>query len=251
MSFYDLSKEEREKLAGEIHKKILSALSSGSVIYIHNVFADADTYIRKTAYLAVGRIYEAEKGLKKNILRLLEDLISSKEFHIRQTAINAAGEIGKSDFEMIESIMEKGMIDKHPSPRNAVIGSLKKMGEINPVPVLKFAAKFIHHPDKEVRREICHGLELRGRTHPEEILPLLRELEYENTARVKHMLIHVIGQISYKEGCLAIVIESLKNWDNKEILQISVKEIINVHKRYKNFAAMSRREAETYIKKNV
>lgn len=51
------------------------------------------------------------------------------------------------------------------------------MGEKNPKPVLTWAKKYLHHADKEVRREICHGIELRGRTHPQDILPLLKELQ--------------------------------------------------------------------------
>jgi HEAT repeat protein len=188
MSFYDLPKEKREKLAAEIQQKILSDFSRGAVKYIQKTFSDNDTYIRKTAYIAVGRIYGAEKKLQKNILRILQGLLSAKDFRVRQTAINAAGEIGRTDFEKIEIIMEKGLFDEHHSPRNAVIWSLKKMGEKNPEPALKFAAMYIHHPDKEIRREICQGLELRGRTHPEEILPLLRELEFDSAARVKNTL---------------------------------------------------------------
>ncbi len=250
MSFYDLSKEEREKLAGGIYKKILSGLSSGSGNYIHNVFADTDTYIRKTAYLAVGKIFSAEKNQRKNILGALDVLLLSNDFRVRQTAINAAGEIGKTDFNEIEGIMEKGLFDEHHSPRNAVIGSLKKMGEKNPLPVVKFAARFIHHPDKEIRREICHGLELRGRTHPEEILPLLQELEFDPETRVKNTLVHVIGQISYKEGCLGKVIRSLRGWKNAEIVAGAISEIISVHDRYKNFAVMTQNEAKKYIEKN-
>ena len=39
--------------------------------------------------------------------------------------------------------------------------------------------KYLHHPGKEVCREICHGIELRGRTHPQDILPLLKELQFD------------------------------------------------------------------------
>ena len=82
---------------------------------------------------------------------------------MRQTTINAAGEIGMHDFAPIEHLMEAGLFDKHHSIRNAVFGSIKKMGEKNPKPVLAFAKRFLHHEDKEIRREICHGIELRGR----------------------------------------------------------------------------------------
>lgn len=251
MSFYDLPKEKREELAAEIQQKILADFNCGTSKHIQKTFSDSDTYIRKTAYIAVGRIYGFERKLQKNILETLIHLLSAKDFRVRQAVINAAGEIGKTDFEKIESIIEKGLFDERHSPRNAVIGSLKKIGEKNPGPMIKFAAKFIHHPDKEIRREICHGLELRGRAHPEEILPLLRELEFDSTARVKNTLVHVIGQISYKEGCLAVVIKHLKRWKNKEIVNLAIIEIINVHERYKNFSKMTQSEAIKYIEKNI
>jgi hypothetical protein len=95
----------------------------------------------------------------------------------RQTAINGAGEIGKTDFEPVAQYFDTGLFDAPHSVRNAVIGSVKKMGEKNPVPVLQWARKYLHHPNKEIRREICHGIELRGRTHPGDILPLLKELK--------------------------------------------------------------------------
>ncbi len=49
------------------------------------------------------------------------------------------------------------------------------MGEKNPEPVLTWAKNYLYHADKEIRMEICHGIELRGRTHPQDILPLLKE----------------------------------------------------------------------------
>ena len=170
---------------------------------------------------------------------------------IRQTTINAAGEIGIKDFSAVERLMEKGLYDGHHSVRNAVIGSIKKMGEKNPKPVLAFAKRFLHHEDKEIRREICHGIELYGRTHPESVLPILKELQYEKTARVRNTLIHVIGQISYKKDCLPKVIAHLKTWENKELVSEALDEIIDVHERYKNFAALTQKGAKEYIKKNI
>ena len=121
------------------------------------------------------------------------------------------------------------------------------MGQKNPVPVLHWAKKYLHHPDKEIRREVCHGIELRGRTHPENILPLLKELQYDTTARVRNTLIHVIGQISYKKDCLPTVIKELKKWDNVALVQKAILEIIDVHDRYRDFACLSQEEAAKYI----
>ena len=145
--------------------------------------------------------------------------------------------------------MEQGLFDEHHSVRNAVIGSIKKMGEKNPKPVLNFAKKYLKHKDKEIRREICHGIELRGRTHPQDILPLLKELQNDTTSRVRNTLVHVIGQIAYKKGCLETVVADLKTWKNKELVRDALDEIVDVHDRYKNFSVKTQAEAIKYISK--
>ena len=127
-------------------------------------------------YFSIGRIYFEHKNFQVKIIKKLHELYQSEDFKVRQTVINAAGEIGKKDFEAVRSFFDKGLFDKHHSPRNAVIGSIKKMGEVNPKPVLNWVKKYLHHEDKEIRREICHGIELRGRKYPQDILPLLQEL---------------------------------------------------------------------------
>lgn len=251
MGFYDLDKQQRQKLVSEISNKIEIDLNRKQKPAILNYFSDDDTYIRKSAYIAVGRIYKANKDLQGQIVTTLEKLLDSENEKIRQTAVNAAGEIGIFRFSVIENIMHKGLFDPHHSVRNAVIGSIKKMGEKNPVPVLAFAKIYLHHPDKEIRREICHGIELRGRKHPEDILPLLKELQFDKTARVRNTLVHVLGQIAYKKGCLEIVTADLKTWDNKELVADAIEEIIDVHERYKNFAFKTQKQAIDYIEKHI
>ena len=250
MAFYDLSKQARTETVHKIGKELLHELSSGKLKKIPAYFGDEDTYIRKTAYLSIGKIYKAEKDLRSAIIRMLDLLFQEEDFKIRQTVINAAGEIGKNDFKIVEHIFNKGLFDEHHSPRNAVIGSIKKMGEVNPKPVLHWAKKYLHHPDKEIRREICHGIELRGRKYPQDILPLLKELQYDKTARVSTTLVHVIGQIAYKKGCLETVIEDLKTWDNQSLVKDAIEEIIDVHNRYKNFSVYTQEEAINYIAKH-
>jgi hypothetical protein len=165
--------------------------------------------------------------------------------------VNAAGEIAMRDFAVVEDLFHKGLFDEHHSVRNAVIGSMKKAGEKNPKPVLSFAKKYLSHPDKEIRREICHGIELRGRTHPEDILPLLKKLQHDKTARVRNTLVHVLGQIAYKKGCLETVIADLKSWENKALVQDAVEEIIDVHYRYRNFTILTQDEAREYIEREM
>jgi HEAT repeat protein len=250
MAFYELDKTSRQALVDHIHKELLSSIQKQESHFLKVYFGDEDAYIRKTAYLAIGKIYAHSPELRSTILPLLFNLFTSQDQKIRQTTVNAAGEIGKNDFAPIEQIMEQGLFDKDPTVRNAVIGSLKKMGEKNPLPTLVFARCFLHHEDKEIRREICHGIELRGRTHPQDILPLLKELEFDKTARVRTTLVHVLGQISYKKGCLATVIAHLKTWENEEVVKKAMDEIVDVHRRYAKFAALSQAEAVALIAKN-
>lgn len=248
MAFYDLPTEERAKMVITIGDHILAELINGKLKRTISYFKDEDTYIRKSAYLSVGRLYSAYKGLQQKIIQVLDKLLLEGDFKIRQTVINAAGEIGKRDFETVQHFFDKGLLDPHYSPRNAVIGSIKKMGEVNPKPVLYWAKKYLHHPDKEIRREICHGIELRGRKFPQEILPLLKELQHDSNARVRNTLVHVLGQVAYKKGCLETVIEHLKTWDNTRLVKDALEEIIDVHDRYRNFSYLTQAQARKYIK---
>ncbi len=247
MSFYDLSKHERINVVAGINSSILNDLNKSQIKKIVSYFSDEDTYIRKSAYVAIGRIYDSNQSMQSRIADLLNSLLQKEDFKIRQTVINAGGEIGKKYFESVQPLFDKGLFDKHHSVRNAVIGSIKKMGEINPKPVLKWARKYLHHHDKEIRREICHGIELRGRKYPQDILPLLKELQDDKTARVRTTLVHVIGQISYKKNCLKTVLEHLETWNNQQLVADAIEEIMDVHHRYRNFAALTQEEAREYI----
>lgn len=247
MAFYGLPKEERVILVDKINQEITNDLSSSQIDNIIKYFSDEDTYIRKTGYLAIGKIFYAKKELQTSVLKTLQQLLKSDNEKVRQTVVNAAGEIGKFHFELIQEFMDIGLFDEHHSVRNAVIGSMKKIGEKNPVPILAWSKLYLKHPEKEIRREICHGLELRGRTHPQDVLPLLKELQFDETKRVSNTLIHVLGQIAYKNGCLKIVIEDLNTWENKQLVEKALDEIVDVHNRYKNFAVLTQQEAIDYI----
>lgn len=250
MAFYDLSKPERNQLVAQINQEIANDLSEGNRDAIITYFSDEDTYIRKTAYLAIGKIFYAQPQFQVTIFSVLKTLMSSEDELIRQSVVNAAGEIGKFHFDKIQYVMDTGLFDAHHRVRNAVIGSIKKMGEKNPVPVLEWAKAYLKHPDKEIRREICHGIELRGRTHPQDILPLLKVLEFDETKRVSDTLVHVLGQIAYKNGCLKTVVDYLNTWQNKALVEKALDEIVDVHNRYKKFAVLSQQEAIDYIDAN-
>lgn len=247
MAYYDLSKEERAERFAGIANDILAELESSRYSKTVAYFGDEDTYIRKAAYLSLGRIYFAHKALQSKIIMILNSLLDDEDYRVRQTVINAAGEIGRKEFTPVRHFFDTGLFDTHHSPRNAVIGSIKKMAEVNPVPVLAWARIYLHHTDKEIRREICHGIELRGRKHPEDILPMLKELQHDKTARVRNTLVHVLGQIAYKKGCLHTVLEHLETWENRPLVSAAIAEIIDVHHRYRNFSALSQEEAIEYI----
>ncbi|WP_353197749.1 HEAT repeat domain-containing protein [Parapedobacter defluvii] len=247
MGFYDLNKMQRLQLVDEINTAIRTDIHQTKGDRMIAYFSDEDTYIRKTAYQAIGKIAAGCPDLQPKILALLDTLLTSTNEKVRQTVINAAGEIGMKEFGKVEHFFDRALFDEHHAVRNAVIGSVKKMGEKNPAPVLQWAKKYLHHPDQEVRREICHGIELRGRTHPQDILPLLKELQFDQTARVRTTLVHVLGQIAYKKNCLALVVEDLTTWDNKVIVRQALDEIVDVHHRYKNFSVLSQEQAIAYI----
>jgi len=64
----------------------------------------------------------------------------------------------------------------------------------------------------EIRRQIIHGIELRGRTHPQDILSLTAgKCKVRPTAESESTIVHVLGQISYNAGCLETVIPGIEN----------------------------------------
>ncbi|MGZ7160728.1 MAG: HEAT repeat domain-containing protein, partial [Methanobacterium sp.] len=195
MGFYDLNKEERQKLVNKMEESIKNELNNGEITIILKYASDDDFYIRKNAYLILGRLYYNDDGLKENILKVAENLLHNENENVRQTAVYIWSEIGKKDATQSFKYLEIALNDDNHVVKNAVMGALKQMGQKNPEPTLKFAEKFLYHENPEVRRIVAHGIELRGRTHPEEILPLLEEMQGEKNKRVRDMVIHVIGQI--------------------------------------------------------
>src|SRR5688572_6332666 len=143
MSFYSLSKKQRVDLVEQIKTEILSGILKNNLNPCLKYFSDDDTYIRKSGYLVTGRIYLENLSLQKKIIATLNRLLKEEHHSIRQTVINAAGEIGKKDFEVVESFFDRGLFDEHHTVRNAVIGSIKKMGEKSPKPVLTWAKKYL------------------------------------------------------------------------------------------------------------
>ncbi len=250
-SFYELSKEERRKLVARMEHEIEQDIETGEEKHIILYASDRDTYVRKNAYLILGRLYRNKENLRGKILEALKNIFHSKNEKVRQTAVYAAGEIGKIDADNVMGLIEKALKDESNAVRNAVVGALKQMGATNSEATLAFARKFLHHSNPKVRKRIIHGIELRGRTHPENILPLLAELQNDRNKEVKNMIIHVLGQISYKKGCLEKVISALKMWKNKDLVKKAIIEILDVHRRYEKFSTKSYEEAKRYIEKEM
>ena len=61
------------------------------------------------------------------------------------------------------------------------------------------------------------------------------------------MVIHVLGQISYKKGGLEKVVLALKGWEDEEMVKRALKEILSVHERYERFSARSHEEVLEYL----
>jgi len=252
MGFYDLSKTERDQKYKDIQDDILRGLTTGDVTMLAAYFDDTDTYIRKAAYLGIGRIYKQNLASANTIIDMLDAFMKSDSVRIRQTIINAAGEIAAVDFALVEHLFYVGIVDSHHSVRNAVQGSLKKTGGKNPAQIIPFCRRHITSPEPEVRRTVAHGLEFRGRTHPEDVMPVLRLLQFEKHKRVRPMLIHIFGQISYKKGCLEKVTAELLSWEDKTLANECFEEIINQHRHidshYRTVNTLSPQECEEYLR---
>jgi len=246
MSFYDLPEAERVLKKEEIAGAVLLCVTQGAADLALPYFADKDTYIRKAAYQAVGRLYEDQSDTRGAILVWLSDLYQSADENVRQTVVYAAGEIAVKHFSDAAGFLEEGLADPHHSVRNAVTGGLKNAGKKNPA-ALAFCEKHICSPDPEIRRLVLHGLELRGRTHPQDIIGSLRKLQYDENKRVWDTLIHVLGQISYKRGCFAFVARELETWDNKKVYAAFAKEAAEVHGRYEKFSELTQAQVMEYF----
>ncbi|TCL54105.1 HEAT repeat protein [Kineothrix alysoides] len=241
-----MPKEEREQYKLQIENTVLVSMKNNVIVEVLPFFSDSDTYVRKVAYQAVRMQYKRNGDIRLVAIPWLKLLYKSESALVRQTVIYACGEIAAFDFPSVEELLTQGMHDPHHSVRNAMIGSLKISGDKNSE-ILAFCEKYILSDSPEVRRLICHGLELKGRTHPQEIIALLKKLQYDKHPRVKEMLVHVLGQISYKKGCFHFVEGEVFSWNNADIYKLFQKEVIEVHGRYEKFSALPQKEVIAFF----
>lgn len=167
MSFYDLTKETRLKFVEQVNKDIFLDIQKQQLMKTIAYFSDDDTYVRKAAYLTIGKIYINNVLFQEDIISMLFFLLKDEDCKIRQTAVNAAGEIGIKKFEPVESIFDKGLFDEHHSVRNAVIGSVKKMGNKNPTPILNWARNIYITPTKKFVGRSVTVLNCEGELFPQ------------------------------------------------------------------------------------
>ena len=106
MAFYDWSKEKRQAFALELYGLSKAVLEGTDPAGLLMYFSDEDTYIRKTAYLALGKVVKHHPVLTKAAIEFLKHRLGNPDFKVRQTAVNAAGEIGKWDFESVAFIFD-------------------------------------------------------------------------------------------------------------------------------------------------
>jgi hypothetical protein len=102
MAFYDLSQEDRANLVQKITNESRSACSGGDQAGILRYFEDKDTYIRKTVYVATGRMFGDYSDM---VLRTFDEMVKHADFRVRQAVVNAAGEIGKHSFPLVSMFL--------------------------------------------------------------------------------------------------------------------------------------------------
>lgn len=252
MGYYDLPAPERKRLYARMERGITRDISAGRSDTIEKYASNEDTYIRKNCYLILGRLYYADVTARKQVLTTLDELSRSADPLIRQTAVFALGEIGKQDFNTVEQRLSSFLRETHPAVKKGLTGAIKQMGEKNPRPVFAWARAGLSGFDADLKTRILHGLELRGRTHPEDLLPVLKRVLTEDADRkTGRMVVHIVGQISYKKGCLEKVLDELDTWEDKELVAECAGEIIDVHKRYARFSAVTPREAARYVRERL
>lgn len=249
MELRKLSKDKKHIHMDKISNEIICGLDSKVYENILTHASNKDNQVRKLVSTVLAGAHR-DNSLKESLSKLFEEMGKSEDEKVRKTLILAAGEIGKRNAEDIFSILESGMNDRNEMVQKTAISVLKVMCEINPVPSLEFVSRLIEHENPAIRKGIVHGLELRGKKCPEDILPILRSVQNEKHKSVVNVIIHVVGRISYKKGSIEKVVEELKTWTNKWLVKKSAQEIISFHKKHTKFANRTPEEITDYLCEN-
>jgi hypothetical protein len=111
------------------------------------------------AKLVQKMVQEIERDLNSGKSERIKKYASDSDTYIRKNTYIIIGKLYRNNQDLTKTILHilKYLFpDTDEKVRQTVVYAL---GEI-----------FLHHHDPKIRREIVHGIELRGRTHPEEIL---------------------------------------------------------------------------------
>lgn len=249
MELRHLSKEKKNIQMDKISNEIICGLDTRDYENILNHAGDKDNQVIKHVSIVLADAYKDE-SLKANLSKLLEEMSASSDEKVRKTMVLTAGEIGKKNAEDIFPILEFAMDDESEVVQKTAISALKIMCDKNPGPSLKLASSLIGHENPEIRKGIIHGLELRGKKYPEDVLPILTAIQNEKHKSVVNVIIHVMGRISYRKGSVEKVVEELKTWTNRWLVKKSAQEIISFHGKHTKFASRSHEEIEKYLTEN-
>jgi len=244
-----LAGQEKKRIIAEIEGVVKNYDESAKIENIRKYSTAANEAVRRCLYLYLGKLYRENPDLREKILKLIKKLLWDDSEHVRGTAVYALGEIELTETELTYELYETALNDKYQAVKDAIIEVLQKKVEKDPVSTLQFARRFLYHSNPRIRRGIIHGIEPRGRTHPEDILPFLEEFQDDPDKKLRGTILYVLGEISYKKGCLEKVAAALKRWTNRELVFKALKEILEVHKRYEKFSAKSFKETKEYLEK--
>jgi hypothetical protein len=136
MAFYNLSKEERAALVRQMEAMIEKAVQTSQLHPLLLYAADEDTYIRKSTCQALGKICHSRPVA---VLQAITTLLQHPGDKVRQTAINAAGEIGRHDFSAVRAYMDRGA--HRCSPQRAQCSDRLKTARVRNTLVHAYMAK--------------------------------------------------------------------------------------------------------------
>ena len=214
--FHDLSKEERTKLVRTTDHVIQQDVRSENSENIRRYASDCDTHTRKNTHLIIGQRYHDNHNMRTKILSAPEKLSRDHDEKVRQTVVRALGETGRTNADNIREMLEITLDDTH-------------------------------HPDPNTRQETVHRIEQRERTHPNETLPFLKEVQNNSDRKMRKTVMHALGPISCKKRCLEEVVSDLKEWEDGDLVDATLKEIVDVHRRYEQFSTRTQKEAIEYV----
>ena len=246
---YHLSKDERLAFLEKEKTELKDSIYLGNYTRVAEFFYYEDIVIRNHAYEGLSKVFSKFPQDRENITALMFYLMRDSNPKIRQNTVKAAGEIGRVEFKYINNILKRGLFDVDNSVLNATINSVQKLVQTNPVPTLKFTKKYLYSHLAKVRVQLLFAIEMRGRTNPQDILTLLKELQDDDNEKVQETVVLVIGRISILAGNLETIVLNMKSWHNDKLVSRIMFEVLKTHKESSE-AVRTFDEAKDYVEKN-